>query len=143
MTSARTALEIRVDPVPFTALVALGDLVCIAAFVLLGVTVGHESIDPVANPGRVAATVLTFAVGWAVTAPLAGLYAADTYGSAKRALARTVPAWVGAALVAQALRATAVVPGGAAVTFFVVSVVVTLALLVPWRLVVSALAPER
>ena len=143
MTSVRTTLAHRVDPAPFTALVALGDLVCIAAFVLLGVTVGHEGIDPVANPGRVAATVATFAVGWALVAPLAGLYAADTYASAKRTVLRTVPAWVGAALVAQALRATAVVPGGAAVTFFVVSVVVTLALLVPWRLVVSALAPER
>ncbi|QPV61459.1 DUF3054 domain-containing protein [Halosimplex litoreum] len=143
MTSDRTALALRVEPVPFTALVALGDLICIAAFVLLGVTVGHESIDPTANPGRVAATVLTFAAGWAVTAPLGGLYAADTYGSAKRAVALTVPAWVGAALVAQALRATAVVPGGAAATFFVVSVVVTLALLVPWRVAVSVLASDR
>ncbi|QLH80257.1 DUF3054 domain-containing protein [Halosimplex pelagicum] len=142
MTSVRTALGRRVEPAPFTALVALGDLACIAAFVLLGVTVGHESIDPAANPGRVAAVILTFAAGWAVTALLGGLYAADAYGSAKRAVARTVPAWVGAALIAQALRATAVVPGGAAVTFFVVSVLVTLALLVPWRVAVSVLASD-
>lgn len=142
MTSVRTALAHRVEPAPFTALVALGDLACIAAFVLLGVTVGHESIDPTANPGRVAAVILTFAAGWAVTAPLGGLYAADVYGSAKRAVARAVPAWVGAALIAQALRATAVVPGGAAATFFVVSVVVTLALLLPWRVAVSVLASE-
>jgi hypothetical protein len=141
MTSVRTALSRRVEPAPFTALVALGDLACITAFVLLGLTVGHGSGDPGVDPAHVAVTVLPFAVGWAVTSLLAGVYASGTYGSAKRAVARTVPAWVGAALVAQALRATAPVPGGAAVTFFVVSVLVTLALLVPWRVAVAVLAP--
>jgi|GEM_PF-1516717 len=140
MTSVRTALAGRVDPAPFSALVALGDLVCIAAFVLLGVTVGHESIDPTANPGHVVAVILTFVAGWAVTGLLGGLYTADVYRSTKRTVVRTVPAWIGAALLAQALRATAVVPGGAAVTFFAVSVLVTLALLLPWRVVVSRIA---
>ncbi|WP_436928417.1 DUF3054 domain-containing protein [Halosimplex halobium] len=139
MTSVRTALAHRVEPAPATALVALGDLACITAFVLLGVTVGHGGGDPGVDPAHVAVTVLPFAVGWAVTSLLAGTYARSTYASAKRSVVRTVPAWVGAALVAQALRATAVVPGGAAVTFFAVSVLVTLALLLPWRVAASVL----
>jgi len=142
MTSVRTALGHRVEPAPFTALVALGDLVCITAFVLLGVTVGHGGGGTGVDPVHVASVVLPFAAGWAITGLLGGLYTTAVYGSARRAAARAVPAWIGAALIAQALRATAVVPGGAAVTFFAVSVVVTLALLVPWRVAASALAPD-
>ncbi|WP_415379113.1 DUF3054 domain-containing protein [Halosimplex sp. TS25] len=142
MTSVARAVRHRVDPAPFTALVALGDLVCIAAFVLLGVTVGHESIDPLARPGRVALTFLSFAVGWAVTSVAGGLYSVDARASPTAAVARTIPAWIGAALVAQGLRATPVFPGGAALTFFLVSVGVVLALLVPWRVAVAVLSDD-
>jgi hypothetical protein len=142
MTSVGRAVRHRVDPAPFTAVVALGDLVCIAAFVLLGVTVGHEGIDPLARPGRVALTFLSFAVGWALISVAGGLYSADARTSAKAAIARTVPAWIGAAVLAQGLRATPFFPGNAAVTFFLVSVGVVLALLVPWRIVVSLLSTD-
>ncbi|WP_436925805.1 DUF3054 family protein [Halosimplex amylolyticum] len=142
MTSVARAIRHRVDPAPFTALVALGDLVCIAAFVLLGVTVGHEAIDPLAQPGRVALTFLSFAVGWAVTSLAGGLYTVAARASVRAAIVRTVPAWIGAALVAQGLRSTAVFPGGVALTFFLVSVGVVLALLVPWRVAVSVLASD-
>lgn len=143
MTSVATAVRHRVDPAPFTALVAAGDLVCIAAFVLLGVTVGHEGIDPMANPLRVVGTITTFALAWAVTSVLGGLYTADARTSAKRAVAWTVPAWVSAAIIAQGIRATPWAPGNAAVTFFLVSVVVVLALLVPWRVAVSVLDSRK
>ncbi|MFC7141287.1 DUF3054 domain-containing protein [Halosimplex aquaticum] len=142
MTSVARAVRHRVDPAAFTALVALGDLVCIAAFVLLGVTVGHESIDPLARPGRVALTFLSFAAGWAVTSLAGGLYSVDARSSPKAAVARAVPAWIGAAVIAQGLRATSVFPGGAALTFFFVSVGVVLALLVPWRVAVAVLASD-
>lgn len=140
MTSVATAVRHRVDPAPVTALVAAGDLACIAAFVLLGVTVGHEGLDPTAQPLRAASTGLTFAVGWAVTSLVGGLYTAETRRSPRRAVARTAPAWVGAATVAQGLRALPFVPGDAALAFFVVSVLVTLALLVPWRVAVGVLS---
>ncbi|WP_123536404.1 DUF3054 domain-containing protein [Halosimplex salinum] len=142
MTSVATAVRHRVDPAPFTALVALGDLACIGAFVLLGVTAGHEGIDPLARPGRVLATFLTFVVGWAITSFLGGLYTVDARRSVKRAIAWTVPAWVGAAVVAQGLRATPVFPGNAALTFFLVSVGVVLALLVPWRVAVTVVGSD-
>lgn len=140
MTSVGTAVRHRVDPAPLTALVALGDLVCIGVFVLVGVTVGHETIDPTAHPGRVLATYATFVAGWAVASLLGGLYTVDARRSVKRAVSRTVPAWIGAAVVAQGLRATPVFPGEAALTFFLVSVGTVLALLVPWRAAVAVLA---
>ena len=139
MASVATAVRHRVDPAPFTALVALGDLVCIAAFVLLGVTTGHESIDPTAQPLRVVGVVLTFAAGWAVTSLLGGLYTAAARTSVKRAVGWTVPTWLGAAVVAQGIRATPFAPGNASIAFFLVSVGVGLALLVPWRVLVTVL----
>jgi len=139
MTSVATAVRHRVDPSPFTALVALGDLVCLVAFVLLGVTVGHENIDPTAQPLRVLGVVLTFAAGWAATSLVGGLYTAEARTSVRRAVAWTVPAWLGAAVVAQGIRATPFAPGNASLAFFLVSVGVVLALLVPWRALVSVL----
>jgi len=139
MSSAVRTVGGRVDPAPVTALVALGDLACIGAFVVAG-EISHN-VDPAANPLYVAETATPFLVGWALVALLGGLYAADARRSARRAVALTVPAWVGAALVAQAIRATPMFHGDAALTFFLVSVGVGLALLVPWRVAASRLFP--
>jgi len=130
-----------VDPAPVTALVALGDLACIGAFVVAG-EISHD-VDPVANPLYVTETAIPFLIGWTLVALLGGLYAADARRSWRAAVVRTVPAWVGAALVAQAVRATSLVHGGAAVTFYLVSVGVGLALLVPWRVAASRLFPAE
>jgi len=131
----------RVDLAPVTALVALGDLGCIGTFVVAG-EISHD-VDPVANPLYVAETAIPFLIGWALVASLAGLYATDARRSARRAVALTVPGWASAALVAQALRATPMFHGGAAVTFYLVSVGVCLALLVPWRVATSRLFPAE
>jgi len=127
----------RVDLAAVTALVALGDLTCIGAFVVAG-EVSHN-VDPVASPVYVAETAVPFLVGWALVAVLGGLYAADARRSWRRAVGLTVPAWAAAALVAQAVRATPYVHGGAALPFYLVSVGVGLALLVPWRAATSHL----
>lgn len=141
MASVVSTLRHRVDPAPLTALVALGDLVCIAAFVVAGATFGH-GYDPMAQTGRIASTYATFVIGWVVTSFLAGLYAVDARRSLKAAVGRTVAAWLGAAVIAQGLRALQAFPGNAALTFFLVSVAVGLALLVPWRIAVT-LVGER
>ena len=65
----------RVDPAPVTALVALGDLACIGAFVVAG-EISHD-VDPVANPLYVTETAIPFLIGWTLVALLGGLYAAD------------------------------------------------------------------
>lgn len=132
----------RVDPTSLTATVAVGDLVCFAVFVFGGAAAGH-GFDPVGQFGRVARTYLSFLVAWLVVAVPVGLYTADARRTPGRALARTVPAWVVAALVAQGLRATPLFPGNAALAFYLVSVVAGLALLGPWRAGVSWLAGTR
>lgn len=137
MSSAVRTAGGRVDPAPVTALVALGDLACIGLFVVAG-EISHN-VDPVANPVYVAETALPFVIGWAVVAVLGGLYAADARRSWRRAVGLTVPAWAVAALVAQGIRATPYLHGGAALPFYLVSVGVGLALLVPWRVATSRL----
>ena len=137
--SVATSVRHRLDPTPLTAVGAVGDLVCIGLFVGLGATTGHD----ISDPARVATTYGTFVVGWALASFVAGVHSAGGRGSVRSAVGRTVPAWVAAAAVAQALRATGPVPGNAAVTFYLVSVGVGLALLVPWRVAIALIASRR
>jgi hypothetical protein len=137
--SVVTSVRSRLDPAPLTAVGVAGDLVCIGAFVGLGATMGHNISDPV----RVATTFATFAVGWLLASVVAGVHAAGARRSLRRAVGRTVPAWVAAAAVAQLVRATGPVPGNAAVSFYLVSVGVGLALLTPWRVAVAVAASRR
>jgi hypothetical protein len=137
--SVATAVRHRLDPAPLTAVGAVGDLGCIGLFVGLGATMGHD----ISDPARIAITYGTFVVGWALASFVAGVHGADARGSLRSAVGRTVPAWVAAAAVAQALRATGPVPGNAALTFYLVSVGVGLALLVPWRVAVTLVAARR
>ena len=138
MVSVVRSVRRRVDPAPFTAAVAAGDLVCIAVFVFGGAVGGH-GFDPVAQFGHVAMTYASFVIGWAVVAVPGGLYAAGARRTARRAVALTALAWVLAAVLAQGLRATAPFPGRTALTFYLVSVAVGGALLTGWRLAVAKL----
>lgn len=140
--SVVTSVRRRVDPAPLTALAALGDLVCIGLFVVVGASSGH-GFDPVADAPRLASTFATFAVGWTLASVVAGVHSAEARTSARETIRRTVPAWLVAAAVAQVLRATPQVPGQAALAFYVVSVLVVLALLVPWRVAVTVAANRR
>ena len=133
--SAVASLRHRVDPTPTMALVALVDLALIGAFVVVG-ELSHN-INPVTSPLVVADTYAQFAIGWIVVSVLGGLYTDRALASPRRALAWTVPAWIGGAAIAQAVRATSLFHGDAAVTFFLVSSAVGLALLVPWRMALT------
>jgi len=137
--SVATSVRHRLDPAPLTVVGAIGDLVCIGVFVGLGATMGHD----ISSPARIAITFGTFVVGWALASFVAGVHTTDARRSLRSAVGRTVPAWAAAAAVAQALRATGPVPGNAALTFYLVSVGVGLALLVPWRVAVAVFATRR
>ncbi|MFC6732641.1 MULTISPECIES: DUF3054 domain-containing protein [unclassified Haladaptatus] len=118
----------RVAATPRTALLALGDLALIALFVFLGQQEhGTEGLLMVAAP---------FLIGWLLVAPLVGLYDGRQY-DLKTTVGLTAGAWVGAALIGQALRATEFFPGGLAIAFVIVSIVVGLVLLVPFRALVA------
>jgi hypothetical protein len=121
----------RINASPGTLLLALGDVVLIALFIVLGEL--QHGYDLLAEAGRVVGTAIPFFLGWALTSVLAGVYAPTVYRSVRTAVSRTALAWVGAALIGQALRATTLFNGGFAVAFVLVSIGVGLVLLVPWR----------
>jgi hypothetical protein len=121
----------RIELSARTAALALGDALAILLFVVAGEY--SHGIDPFTNVGRVGGTLIPFLVGWGVVAVAGGFYADRSRRSAGRTLAATFAAWILAVVIAQALRATAVFHGDAALTFALVSVFVGGALLVGWR----------
>ena len=135
MSSAVASLRARIDASPTTFALALGDFALIALFVVLGEL--QHGYDILARPGRVVGTLIPFLVGWVLASVLAGVYAPTVYRSVRQTVARTVLAWVGAALVGQSLRATSLFHGDFALAFVLVSLGVGLVLLVPWRAVVA------
>jgi hypothetical protein len=129
--SVSTASRERVELSPRTALLAAGDLLAILLFVAVGeYTHGY---NPLVDVGRVAGTFAPFLVGWLLMAGAAGLYASDAPTTLGRTLGVTLLSWVLAVVVAQAVRATSVFHGNAAVTFAIVSVIVGGVLLCLWR----------
>lgn len=128
----------RIDTTSTTLTVAAGDVVAIGVFVVAG-ELSH-GVDPLSQVGRTLDTAVPFLLGWGLLALIGGLYTADAWRSPKRAVAWTLPAWVGADVVAQALRATPAFHGNAAVPFFLVAAAVGGALLTGWRVVVSLYA---
>lgn len=127
----------RVDPELSMAVLALGDVLAVLTFVVVG-EITH-GIDPLAQPGRVAGTLVPFLIGLAVVTVGGGLYTRDAIRSPGRAVSLIVPAWIGAVVVAQTLRWTNFFPGDAAVTFAIVSILVGGVLLLVWRAVASVL----
>jgi len=126
----------RVDLSVSTAGLLLGDLVAIAAFVVIG-EMSH-SIDPLANPGIVADTYVPFLVGWLLAAGFAGVYARRFHHSPRRMAVTVLGAWLVADVVGQLLRSTAYFHGDAALTFALVAAAVGGLFLVGWRLALVA-----
>lgn len=113
---------------------AVGDVALIGAFVVLG-EVRHYPLD--VATARTPGTLVPFLVGWLVASLVAGLYAAPTRTDVRRAAGRTAGGWIGATVVAMALRATPVFHGDADATFALVALLAGFALLVPWRVGVA------
>lgn len=134
----RTATDVRtrVDAVPLTAGLAVGDAVAIGLFAAIGVS--HHGSDPVGEPVEVLVTAAPFLVGWFLAAFVGGLFTRDAIASPGRAIGWALPAWVVAVLIGGALRWTALFPGGvSALSFLVVTFVFGGALVVGWRLLAS------
>ncbi|ACV12673.1 conserved hypothetical protein [Halorhabdus utahensis DSM 12940] len=131
MGTVTTTIRSRIDISGATAILAVGDLVAIAAFVLIGAVYGHG--ESLWNVGRHVGTFLPFLIGWLAASMLGSLYTTDARRSVLRAISWTVPAWITAALVGQLLRATTLFHGSFSPIFLLISTVVGLALLVPWR----------
>ena len=129
------SLRPRIEPSSTTALLAVGDLVAIGAFVVAG-ELSH-GYHPIMDAGRVGGTLVPFLVGWAVVSVAGGLYTKTAIAGVRNAAVWTIPAWIVAVVIAQMLRATRVFHGDAALTFALVSVAIGGGLLVVWRVIVS------
>lgn len=124
----------RVERSWTTLLLAGGDLVAIAAFVLAGELRHYEQATALA---RAPETALPFVVGWAIVGTLAGVYARSGRSSLVDAVGRTAAGWLGAAVVGQLLRATPYLHGEFSPAFALVSVLVPGGMLVAWRTVAT------
>jgi len=145
MTAVAQRVRGSVDRSGRTLALLVGDVVAITLFVLLG-ELSH-GIDPLANLTYIVTNTLgPFLVGWVVVGVPAGVYS-DTRGETLRRVAvRTAGAWLGADVVAQAIRATPFIVGGGSVwailVFGAVSYLVGGLILVTWR-VGTALLSDR
>lgn len=111
-------------------LVLVGDLLCIALFATLGAMRHPASGRLLARVPEIAAP---FVVGWLLVGLAVGTLRADAYADTRTAVVRAAIAWLGTDLFAQALRATPIVPGGAAPAFFVVALLFGGLFLGSWR----------
>lgn len=131
----------RVDVSLPTLGVAVGDLLAIGTFVVLG-ELSH-GIDPLANPMLVADTFAPFYIAWLVVSLPAGLYAASLRTDPRRMVLLTAGAWLLADAGGQLLRATPYFHGGAALSFAAVVFFVGGTLLVGWRAVLAVVSSRR
>lgn len=135
MSNAAASLRSRIGLSPTTAGIALIDIALIGVFVVVG-ELSH-GISPIESPLRVLDTFVPFLIGWLVASPLVGAYRPRAFRNAKAAAGVVGATWITAALVGQLLRSTALFHGGLALPFVIVSIVVGLVLLVPWRVLVA------
>jgi len=110
-----------------------GDALVVAAFLIVGEL--NHGIDPVAQPLHVLETIAPFLLGWAVAAPLVGLYDDGALATPTRAARLTAAAWLGAANVGLLLRGSPSFVGGTTWPFPLVVTGIGLLFLVSWRLV--------
>lgn len=113
-----------------TAILAVGDVLAILAFVVAGML--QHGGDP-ANVVGLLDVALPFFIGWLPASFFMGLYAPAVLRNWRETAGRTLVAWIVADLVGQGLRATSLFGGGFDVAFLVVSLVVGGLLLVVWR----------
>lgn len=119
-------------------MILLGDAAIITLQLSAGLLAHGE--EPLASPGYTAETVAPFLLGWLLVAPMLGAYTARIRGSFAETTLSVVIAWIVATLIGVGLRATPWLQGNAPAAFVAVTAGMGLATLLPWRLVVTALA---
>lgn len=125
----------RVERSTTTLWLALGDVLVIAAFLGLGALRHNE--NPLALPLRFADTIAPFLIGWAIVAPLVGVYSPRARQSVRTAVLLTIGAWLGADIIGASLRATSFFHGNAPLSFVAVTFGVGGLFLGAWRAAVA------
>ncbi|RQG95542.1 DUF3054 domain-containing protein [Natrarchaeobius chitinivorans] len=120
--------------------VAVGDVVILAAFVVLGLLM-HQ-ISPTSHPVYAIQTALPFLLAWLIVAPIVGAYASRTLRSVRRTLGVASLAWIVVSVLGAGIRATPFFHGGAPVEFVLVNLVVGLGFVLSWRILVAVSIPR-
>ncbi|WP_226483307.1 DUF3054 domain-containing protein [Natrinema amylolyticum] len=126
----------RVASEPFVITLAAVDVLIVVAFIAFGLL--KHAIEPWAFPAYTLRTAIPFVIGWVAVAPLFGAYRRRVFESFRRTLAIVAVAWVVASLLGGAIRSTALFPGSAPPEFLLVTAVLGLGFVLPWRLAVTA-----
>ncbi|WP_135828524.1 DUF3054 domain-containing protein [Halorussus halobius] len=135
MSNVDGRLGSRVAATPGAARLALGDLLVILGFLMVGEL--NHGVDPVASPLVVADTVAPFLAGWVVGALVFRSYAPGATRTVRSAVFRAAGAWVLAAAIGLALRATPYFHGNSPASFAMVVTSVGVASLSTWRAAVA------
>lgn len=139
--TGRNWLDRRLDVSWRTGALAVGDFLALAAFVAIG-QAHHTGANPLAAPVELLGSLAPFLLGWLLVALIGGLYTHDALLGPRRMLSWTVPAWILGALLALALRWTALFPGNVRGLFPFVAVGFGGLVVVGWR-TVAAVALSR
>lgn len=137
MSNATGLLRSRVESSPGTARLALGDLFVLVGFFVLG-ELSH-GVSPIASPLVVADTIAPFLIGWVVAALVVGAYAPGATRTVRVAVLRAAGAWVGAAAIGLALRATPLFHGVSPLSFALVVTGIGVVFFSAWRAAVAYL----
>jgi len=137
MSNVEGFLGRRVARSPGTVRLALGDLLVILGFLIMGEL--RHGINPVESPLVVADTAAPFLAGWVVAALAVGAYAPGATRSVRTAVVRVGGSWVLAAGIGLALRATPYFHGDSPLSFALVVTGIGVAFLAAWRATVAAL----
>jgi len=124
-------LEQRLDASTWP--IAVGDLVALLAFFLVG-TLEHATIDQLlADPTLYLLAAGPFVLGWLVCAPLIGAYSPGGGSAPNSSIPLAIRSWIPAAIVGMAIRVFALPGRGADLTFAAIMLVGGAAVLSIWR----------
>ena len=110
---------------------AIGDVVAIAVFVVLG-EFSHGA-NPITVFVPMLETLGTFLLGWVTVATIAGAYSRRSLDNGRHAILVSLYAWAIADAIAQLLRSLPFARGNGAITFYLVALVFGGALIGGWR----------
>lgn len=114
--------------------IAIGDLVALLAFLLVG-TLQHSTLEQLqADPTIYLFAAGPFVLGWIVCAPLVGAYSPGGGSAPNSSIPLAIRSWIPAVLVGLVVRVFAVPGRGAEITFAVIMLVGGAVVLAGWRL---------
>lgn len=131
MSNAGGLLDSRVDRSSHTVWLAMGDLLVLIGFLVVG-ELRHD-VNPIDQPLLVADTIAPFLIGWILASLAAGAYSPGATRTVPGAILWGAGTWVVAAVIGLALRATQYFHGGALPSFALVVIGLGMVCFGAWR----------